>query len=592
MSDGILVIGGGYVVRVAKHSHIFLLKKYLGEQKSKLITLGTLLILGITLQLVAPQFLGRFIDAAKTGEELSILIRFGLYFIGVMLLSQAVTVIATYIGSLAGWIATNRLRSDLVEHSLSLSLDFHKNHSSGELVEKIDGDASVLTRFFASFAVELIGNSFLLIGILVILIVTNWQIGIWVTLFSGVAFAMLLKIRSIGAPFWKTFREARTKLLGFLTEALKANGDIRPLGAKPYIFYKINCLIKDLWVPSRNAQMAFAISWGSPILIFGFGDALAFLMIANQYQQGAISLGAGYTIFFYVALLARPLEQIRFQIQALQRADASIERINELLDTSKSSKALVTNQLPGEPFSVTFKDVKFNYPASDQIIINHLSFSLEKGKTLGLLGRTGSGKSTLSKLIFRFYQPASGVIALGDIPINTVSLKGLRSSIGLVTQEVQLMNTTIRNNASLFNPLISDSAILEALHILGLGEWLQQFPKGLDTIIDSSKLSAGEGQLLAITRVFLQKPKLLILDEASSRLDRATEVLLEHALDVLMRDLTTIVITHRLATIQRADQILIMEDGVAQEQGDRLTLLADKNSRFNHLLKTGLKDLQ
>lgn len=230
-------------------------------------------------------------------------------------------------------------------------------------------------------------------------------------------------------------------------------------------------------------------------------------------------------------------------------------------------------------------------------MLHDVTFELETGKVLGLLGRTGSGKTTLTRLLFRLYDVDTGSITLDSIDLRQVSLADVRQHIGMVTQDVQLFEATVRDNLTLFRRYdpsktpIPDAEIEAALHTLGLGDWLANLPEGLDTMLKSGGqgLSAGEAQLLAFTRVFLRNPQLVVLDEASSRLDPATEAVLERAIDTLLYGRTAIIIAHRLRTVQRADDILILADGRIQEHGPRLQLLTNPESRFSQLLQTGIE---
>jgi ABC-type multidrug transport system fused ATPase/permease subunit len=226
-------------------------------------------------------------------------------------------------------------------------------------------------------------------------------------------------------------------------------------------------------------------------------------------------------------------------------------------------------------------------------VLKDVTFTLAPGTLLGLLGRTGSGKTTLTRLLLRFYDPQSGVIRLGGTNIRDVSLHILRQRIGMVTQEVQLFHASVRDNLTLFDPQIPDARILEVIEELGLGPWYRTLPTGLDTALapGGSNLSAGEAQLLAFARVFLKDPALVILDEASSRLDPATEQLIGRTTERLVRGRTAILIAHRLATIERVDEILILEDGRVLEHGKREALRDDPTSRFARLRRTGLAEL-
>jgi len=280
---------------------------------------------------------------------------------------------------------------------------------------------------------------------------------------------------------------------------------------------------------------------------------------------------------------------------------------------------------PGGPLAVAFQGVTFGYDDSlahngngaprnggagsdgkeppkeeeKEIVLHDLSFDLPPGRVLGLLGRTGSGKTTLTRLIFRFFDPDQGSvqIAAGGLPgmldIRNLSLDVLRRRVGMVTQNIQLFHASVRDNLTFFDSSIPDERIQEVIQALGLSEWYQALPEGLDTVLESGGggLSAGEAQLLAFTRIFLKDPGLVILDEASSRLDPATEALIERAVDRLVQDRTAIIIAHRLGTVQRADEIMILEAGCIQEHGNRVALASDPNSRFYSLLQTGLEEV-
>ncbi|MBD2110312.1 ABC transporter ATP-binding protein [Nodosilinea sp. FACHB-141] len=229
------------------------------------------------------------------------------------------------------------------------------------------------------------------------------------------------------------------------------------------------------------------------------------------------------------------------------------------------------------------------HPPTYPPTLQSLTLHLPAGQTLGLLGKTGSGKSTLARLLLRLYDIQRGQICLGGVNIAQVPLRELPHHVGFVTQDVQLFQTSVRNNLTFFNAHIGDRAILQTLEDLGLMPWLEALPQGLDTELgaDSGGLSAGQAQLLAFARVFLKDPGLVVLDEASSRLDPLTEQLIERAVDRLLVNRTGIIIAHRLKTVERADQILILEQGQAVEYGDRITLAQDPNSRFAQLLRLG-----
>jgi ATP-binding cassette subfamily B protein/ATP-binding cassette subfamily C protein len=329
-----------------------------------------------------------------------------------------------------------------------------------------------------------------------------------------------------------------------------------------------------------------------------------------------VSIGTAFLVVYYIGMLAWPLESIREQAQGLQQASASIERIGDLLALRPRVTETSRASLPAGALAVAFERVSFEYndepearilrrEASDEndqasslqspaaSVMSDVSFMLAPGMKLGLLGRTGSGKTTLSRLIFRLYDPTAGTIRLGGVDLREVAFGDLRGRVGMVTQDVQLFQASIRDNLALFDHAIDDARIEWAIDELGLREWLRALPDGLDTRLGAGGLglSAGEAQLLAFTRVFLRDPGLVILDEASSRLDPATERLIERAVDRLLQGRTGIIIAHKLATVQRADEIMILEHGRIVEHGPREQLARDQSSRFAQLLQTGLEEV-
>lgn len=222
-----------------------------------------------------------------------------------------------------------------------------------------------------------------------------------------------------------------------------------------------------------------------------------------------------------------------------------------------------------------------------------MSFRLEQGQVLGLLGRTGSGKTTLARLLLRFYDPGQGRIAIGGIDIRETKLHELRDRVGMVTQNIEIFQGTVRDNLTFYDESVNDGRIEQVLRELGLASWLRSLPHGLDTMLESGGggLSAGEAQLLSFARVFLRDPGLVILDEASSRLDPATEQRIEQAMNRLLLGRTCIIIAHRLTTVQRADRILILDNGRVAEQGERVRLAADPHSRYSRMLQLGMEEM-
>src|SRR5579859_4344193 len=563
-----------------KSSHISyqdLLITYLKPQWARAFLMAALLLASIGLQLANPQILRSFIDTATSDSSITPLIVAGALFVGLSLLNQAVSIGATYLSENVAWTATNQLRADLIAHCLTLDLAFHKARTSGELIERIDGDVDTLSNFFSQAVVYLLGNILLIVGILVLLFYEDWRVGLALSIFALFALFVLTCLRTYAIRFWTEERQQDAEFFGFLGEQLAGTEDVRANGATGYVMRRFYQLIQHWYPLKRRASLASYMMWSTSNLAFAAGNALALAISTYLWSSKNISLGTVYLIFYYTNLLSTPMEQIRTQLQQLQQAGAGIERVKQLFQTQTTISDGKGVPLPAEALSVLFHDVSFGYNADDPIL-QHLDFHLPAGRVLGVLGRTGSGKTTLARLLLRLYDVQDGQIRLGGVEIRDARLRDLRQCIGMVTQDVQLFHATVRDNLTFFNRAISDEHILAVLEDLGLSTWYRSLPEGLDTELgsDGEGLSAGEAQLLAFTRVFLANPGLVILDEASSRLDPATEQLIERAVSKLLQGRTGIVIAHRLATIQRADEIMIIEDGRILEHDRRVTLTSDR----------------
>ncbi|HRW09480.1 MAG TPA: ABC transporter ATP-binding protein [Caldilineaceae bacterium] len=574
-------------------AYYHLLERYLRPQARRVVLLALLIFGGIGLQLVAPQIVRAFIDIAQQGGALAALTRNAVLYLAVTLVGQAMRLGAAYLTEDVKWRATNWLRNDLSNHCMRLDMSFHNDYTPGTMIERIDGDITELSNFFSQLVLRVMANFILMVGVLVLLYREEWRIGLSFTLFSVLVFGLMIAMVNFGSRFWAEEREANSQLVGGLEEWLAGTEDIRAVGGVEYVMDRMQRFTYQLYRAARKAFLAGNMTWGLAGFIFTLNLALALGVGAYFLQQGLITIGTVYLILSYSNSLQRPVIQLARQFQDLQAATASIGRVGELFALQpKVQSPADPERLPDGPLAVHFDHVNFGYNDED-LILRDVDFQLQPGKVLGLLGRTGSGKTTMTRLIFRLYDVSAGGVRLGEADLRDVALDDLRGRVGMVTQEVQLFRATVRDNLTFFDRSIADEQVEAALDALGLGDWLAGLADGLDTRLEANGrgLSAGEAQLLAFTRVFLKDPGLVIMDEASSRLDPVTEALIERAIDRLLHNRTAIIVAHRLATVQRADQIMILSDGQIVEHGDRVALMAQPDSRFSQLLKTGMAEV-
>lgn len=565
-----------------------LLAAYLRPQWAKTLLLLLLLFGSIGLQLLIPQVIRIFIDTAQAGGSQQNLLAAALCFLALVLGQQVLVIASTYAGAGVAWQATNRLRADLVQHVLRLDIGFHNSHTPGELMERIDGDSTQLANFLSQLVLQILAGGLLVAGTLFLLAREDWRMGAAMAFFVGLYLVAHTWGQQLAVPRWRAARQISADLSGFVEDHLSGRQDIHNAGAVGMVMVRLYDLLRrELWAKVK-ADVTTDVGWTLSKLLFALGYTGAMALGAYLFYAGAVSLGVVYLVIHYLGIVRGPLDRVAREVEDLQRARASLERITALQAIQPAVLDGTETSLPAGALSVQFDRVFFGYNG-EQTVLHDISFFLKPGEVLGLLGRTGSGKSTLSRLLFRLYDVADGAILLGGVDIRQLRLDHLRQQVGLVTQEVQIFHASVRDNLTLFAESIPEETVWAALRALDLDVWIASLPQGLDTRLGTNGygLSAGEAQLLALARVFLKNPGLVILDEASSRLDPATEHVLERAIDRLLAGRTAIIIAHRLATIRRADQILILGEGRAVEYGRYDALLQRSDSLFAGLMQQG-----
>ena len=623
-----------------------MLRHYLRPHRGRVALLFLLLSGSIALQLLGPQLLGRFVDTAAVGADGSanrLYVIAALFFVAV-LAQKVIHLITVYLTEDLGWATTNALRGDLTAHVLRLDMGFHKLRTPGELIQRIDGDVGQLAEYFSEIVVSLLGNGLLVAGILVLVFVADWRVGLVGLTYALIMLTLFRVIQARMVRLYTRISQISAELLGFLEEYMTGTEDVLPNGGATYVMRRLYPLLNTHAALRTSTYTLTVVVRSASWVLYAAAVAATMGLTALAFRAGTMTIGTVFLLIFYVGLLESPLDAVRRELASIQRALAGVNRTREFFLLRPEVAGVADGaaaRLADGPPAVGFDGVGFGYkdrlPTADgrppqavksdelratreeslnddtsgggrrsavgshdpQTVLHDITFTLPPGRVLGVLGRTGSGKTTLTRLLFRLYDVDAGAITLDGTDLRAVGLGELRRHVGLVTQDVQLFAATVRDNLTLFanydpaRPAIADTEIVAALETLGLGSWLRGLSDGLDTLLESGGkgLSAGEAQLLALARVFLRDPRLVVLDEASSRLDPATEGLLEQALDRLLAERTGIVIAHRLRTVQRADDILILEGGRVVEHGPRAALAADPDSGFYRLLQTGLEEV-
>ncbi|WP_017688704.1 ABC transporter ATP-binding protein [Paenibacillus sp. PAMC 26794] len=576
--------------KTEKRSMSWLLR-YLKPVKGRLAVLLIMLLTSTGLQLLNPQIIKRFIDTAASGGVLTNLVQLAGIFLVVAVFNQLITVAVSYLGNDVAWRATNQLRGDLLKHCLRLDMRFHNVKTPGEMIERVDGDVTSISNFFAMFIVQVIGSFVLLAGILGFMFSVNVPIALVMTVFTLLSILFMVFIRNLGVDSSKNERAASASLFGLIEERIAGIEDVQANGHVPYVMNRFYRTMRTVFRKGRKAWLLRVIPWNTTVVLFALAVSAVLLLGVHYYMEGLISIGTLFLIYQYTQMLNDPIEMLGDQVQEFQKAKSGMLRSRELLSMQSVIEEGTEEQLPEGPLGLEFSQVNFSYN-QDKPVLQDITFAIKPGERLGIIGRTGSGKSSLSRVLLRLYNLDRGTIRVGGTDITKLSLQALYRRVGMVTQDVQLFDGTLRDNLTLFNGDVSDQMIKETTDRLGLSQWINSQPKGLDTYLAAggASLSAGEAQLFALTRVFLTEPSLVILDEPSSRLDAATEGMLQSAIDQLMKQSTGVIIAHRLATLEKVDRIMVLGDGKVLEFGAREELASNPASHYARLLITGREE--
>nr|WP_301290347.1 ABC transporter ATP-binding protein [Paenibacillus sp. 1781tsa1] len=567
------------------------LLRYLKPVKGRLALLLIMLLTSTGLQLLNPQIIKRFIDTAASGGVLTNLVQLAGIFLVVAVFNQLITVAVSYLGNDVAWRATNQLRGDLLKHCLRLDMRFHNVKTPGEMIERVDGDVTSISNFFAMFIVQVIGSFVLLAGILGFMFSVNVPIALVMTVFTLLSILFMVFIRNLGVDSSKNERAASAALFGLIEERIAGIEDVQANGHVPYVMNRFYRTMRTVFRKGRKAWLLRVIPWNTTVVLFALAVTAVLLLGVHYYMEGLISIGTLFLIYQYTQMLNDPIEMLGDQVQEFQKAKSGMLRSRELLSMQSVIEEGTGEQLPAGPLGLEFSQVHFSYN-QDKPVLQDINFAIKPGERLGIIGRTGSGKSSLSRVLLRLYNLDRGTIRVGGTDITKLSLQALYRRVGMVTQDVQLFDGTLRDNLTLFNGDVSDHMIKETTDRLGLSQWINAQPEGLDTYLAAggASLSAGEAQLFALTRVFLTEPSLVILDEPSSRLDAATEGMLQSAIDQLMKQSTGVIIAHRLATLEKVDRIMVLGDGKVLEFGAREELASNPASHYARLLITGREE--
>ncbi len=562
-----------------------LLTAYLRPERTRLLVLGVALLVAMLAPVAGPVLFGHAIDAALRGEPTSGLVALAIVYLVVTVGSDALQVAVAWTSVDLAWRVGNRLRSDLARHVLGLDMEWHSRHSAGLLIERIDGDVEAIVNFSSTAVLQLAGNALLIVGVVVVSFVIDPWAGVLIVVSTIVALALMLRLRMMAVPAHEAEREIQSQLYGDLEGRLGGLEDLRANGAGAYAVHRLQEHSSRWWHAARRSALLSDGAYTLAAAAFTLGSVLTLALGIWLHRNDALSIGSLLALFRFTQLIRQPIERIAEQMSEFQRAVAGARRAASLLAVRSAVPDGRGDPLPTGALDVRLDHVSFAYKDDVDVLID-LDLHLHPGARLGVVGRTGSGKSTLGRLLARLWDVTDGAVRLAGVDVRDASVAELRHRVAVVSQDVDLLRATLRENLTFLGTTeATDEELRSALRDVGLDGWADGLPDGLDTMLDDRVgLSSGQAQLLAFARVLLSKPGLVILDEATSRLDPDTEQRLALAAERALAGRTVVIIAHRLSTLDSVDEILVLERGRALEHGPRAALADDPTSQFARLL--------
>ena len=486
---------------------------------------------------------------------------------------------------LSTWIGQNvilDLRKKIFKHIVSLKMSYFDKTPIGTLVTRAVSDIETIADIFSQGLLVIIAELLKLVIVIFFMFYTDWRLSIIALLTIPVLLVATAWFkRNIKASF-QAVRDKVSSINSFVQEHIVGMNIVQIFNREKAEFEKF----KQINSEHRDAHLRSIFYYAVFFPVVEVLSAVSIGLVVWYGGEGIISgkditIGEIIAFILFIQMMFRPIRQLADRFNVLQMGIVGSERVFRVLDTDdkiNDEGKIEVSDLKGE---ISFENVWFRYK-KDQWILKNLNFNIESGKFLALVGHTGAGKSSIIRILNRFYEIEKGKIKIDNISIDDLTLNSLRDNIALVQQEVFLFSDSILNNISLFQENILKSDIIKASKEIGVHDFIMSLPNGFDYVVGERgvTLSSGQRQLIAFLRVYIRNPKILILDEATASIDSSTEALLQNALVKLSKNRTTIVIAHRLSTIVNADKILLLDEGAILEQGNHKSLLDLKGEYF------------
>lgn len=556
---------------------------YLKPYGGAVVKTLALMIAAIAVELFNPYFLKLGIDRyIKLGDWQNLLLLGG-----IMILANALAMICSRFRIIImGKVSNNILmmiRQQLYTHIQKLSFSFFDNRPTGKILARIIGDVNSLNDLFTNSVTSLIPELIKITSVVVIMMVMNYRLALVALATLPVMMIVMFTISIVSRKRWQVFRKKSSNLNAFTHEDFSGIRLVQSFAAEKdtsAIFLKLCNDWRNAFIRAVRMNDFF---WPTVEMSWGVGTVLVFWLGATLIETNTITPGLLVAFTSYVSMFWQPIMNISNFYNQLVTNMSGAERIFEILDIDPDIKDRPNStDMPKIRGDVSFKNVTFGYDEGQQVL-KDVSFEVQAGQTIALVGSTGAGKTTVVNLISRFYEVTAGEVLIDGYNLNNVTLESLRGQIGLMPQDTFLFSTTIKENLRYGKLDATDEEIIAAAKAVSAHDFIMKFEKGYDTDVNErgTRLSAGQRQLIAFARTLLANPRILILDEATASIDTHTERLVQQGIKKLLQGRTSFVIAHRLSTIRNADRIMVVEDGGIVESGTHEELIRLKGQYYN-----------
>ena len=575
----------------------FTLLGRLAKKYSKMIFLTTLTMLGLVgAQLLIPWIIRQLIDRLTTqplnAGTIDFITRISAIALIVFVARAIMQFIRSYAAHKAGWGVVSDARRLVYQHIQKLSLRFYEDKQTGQLMSRIINDTDLFERMIAHALPDVIVNGITLVGVTVILLSMNVNLTLLTLIPIPIIVLALIGYSKLVRPAFKTRQQSLGELNAVLNDSLSGIREVKAFAREEDALDKVDDKIQLVLTKNLRALKLMAIF--NPIFDFaaGIGQLLVIYFGARMAITGSLSIADLVAFFLYLDSFYTPVRNLGNSMEAVQESLAGFERIADILTVSPEIASPEEPHTFTEPIKgvVRFENVCFYYNQGEEVLTD-ISLDIPAGSTVALVGPTGVGKTTLVSLIPRFYDVIDGKVSIDGVDVREIELDQLHQSVSMVLQDVFLFHGTVRENILFGKPGATEEEMIRAAEIANATEFIDHMPNGYDTLIGERgvKLSGGQKQRLSIARAVLKDSPILILDEATSSVDTETELLIQQALERLIKGRTTIIIAHRLSTVRNADRIVVLEGTKIVEAGTHEELLVKKG--LYHKLYTAQQQL-